>query len=1443
MKNLNSKDSVVELLHLSEILYSNLEHLSPQEKTLLAFLVWHLTGDTRVLLDIPDNSTGHESREFKIISYAENDDVAQLTTLFNEVSFDFGKMDDNEIHLWTQIWLFLFGKPERAELVIEAGDCQDLNQELFFAKLISEKYKEALQLSEGGGIIESRFMMAMLTGDTAENWLEGRKHLNKSDALETLMKIEYTYRAHQNNTPFLASEMTLYGNCGEQDFKDSVMYQYAITGEEEMAIEQLMTLTERTNWAKPLALRSAIHLASSKGEDVILARLYHKMYQTALSDEIKGAAILRAALILEFRLKRFREAEEFYRIAYELKARPHIARRGLLRMLLNRRAFGEIVEMATTTDDDMLKSAAALLAELRIKSYSKAWNLLAPQDIFAKTRLSVILGKWEDLSELYKSPNPYVPQSVMKLISSIYFAGTGLWGEAEKSLSPIENISPIFYNMVLLFWNRERQLLEKAVINGEEVARLAKNPVTRRAVYSLLADWTSDALPAISSKYMGKFLENGGTIPASTDDELIQLLLNHPDPDPEWFKGIEGRIDDYILEYDAGKDWEKLAVLLEIKAKMSEQSLMKTDLYLRLARLYEDALENIEKSAKCYTEVLNINSGNRIALEALGRINETNENWDEYLQVLRLSMEANDDINIKAGLYFKYGSILETQFDKIDEALRYYKLAIDACPTSLPALHGIREIYVRKENWKGVLNTLKMEASIWDDPKEKAGIYTQMGEILINRLERREQAERYFEAALALRPDSPGALRALFSIYFNDENWEKAGEIASSLGPKALTEGTSEERAKLNYKRGLVFLKNDEKHEAAGSFITAIQLDKDNLTPLHALLDLSTDYEDHDEFSIFLDEIEAVYQDFDNPGAMAMIAIAKAKYSQNAGNNLAALDLYREAGSLAPCLIDAVTGETELLLLVGEEEASFTRWKEYSEKCMSQKNPVDMLKMVSFYSEKLDRGRDAMGILRKLLQIYPNDLDCLYELASELFAANQLREAIVTTDRLLTLSTRDKSSSRMKYLALAIQLKSEAGETRKVDELLSQIKFEELSTRDCCIILNTMVKRGDLARAVTSIRKVNPKNDSETSFLALHRGLLAIMAGNTNGALEELESISSESTTARKVLADMAIASNDTATAMKYLEQLLDSMWDDPAFLEVMSRVIPERTNRSKRISQVRSVLDSGSVTGVFPHPLLKSGVMSSDEFRRKIGIKDPTGHEAQMWFAIKTGIELIFKPLDPALSEARLARGPELLGWEEVEATLGAEGKLWVADLKTRPVLVIVENNEYQVVVKPEIFDFPISTIRYILARALESARSGYSMFFQMTSTQRAEIRNLMYGLGMPPEERDDTVKKFLESLGRQEQKAVERVSASSVDIFQTLDLKKWMSNVELSLDRVGLLLSGDIASVFQGNSWLSSKHTATSDNLLTNFATAPRTEDITKEFLSSRWDTYYGN
>ena len=147
---------------------------------------------------------------------------------------------------------------------------------------------------------------------------------------------------------------------------------------------------------------------------------------------------------------------------------------------------------------------------------------------------------------------------------------------------------------------------------------------------------------------------------------------------------------------------------------------------------------------------------------------------------------------------------MESKFGKEDDAIRYYDAAIKTSPSCLPAVHGLRDLYLRKEDWPRVIQTLELEAKLWTEDKERAGVFAHIGQIYGDKLGDQERAIQYYESALTVDRECLPANRALFELYFARGEFQRALPIAVILTQKVTREGDPVERSEFYRKRAVV---------------------------------------------------------------------------------------------------------------------------------------------------------------------------------------------------------------------------------------------------------------------------------------------------------------------------------------------------------------------------------------------------------------------------------------------------------------------------------------------------------------------------------------------------------------------------------------------------------------------------------------------------------------
>ncbi|MCX5745558.1 MAG: hypothetical protein NT062_24035, partial [Proteobacteria bacterium] len=288
--------------------------------------------------------------------------------------------------------------------------------------------------------------------------------------------------------------------------------------------------------------------------------------------------------------------------------------------------------------------------------------------------------------------------------------------------------------------------------------------------------------------------------------------------------------------YEDTQDRSGLLDVLKMRLSHAPHNSMESvELLKKIARASEDGAADVDSAVEHYQKVLEVQPENREALESLGRIYESTEQWAEFIDVTRRQIKVTQDRGIKALLYFRCGSVMEAKFGREQDAIRYYDAAIKTSPSCLPAVHGLRDLYRRREEWPRVIETLEVEIKLWTEEKERAGVFAQIGRIYDKQLHDPERAMQYYDSALAVDPDCLPANQSLFEHFFEASDWVRALPLATALAQKAMREGDPTTRSDFFHKHGVVARETGDPKGAADNFIDALTLLPTNTTALDDL--------------------------------------------------------------------------------------------------------------------------------------------------------------------------------------------------------------------------------------------------------------------------------------------------------------------------------------------------------------------------------------------------------------------------------------------------------------------------------------------------------------------------------------------------------------------------------------------------------------------------------
>ncbi|HRI53894.1 MAG TPA: hypothetical protein PLW65_27330, partial [Pseudomonadota bacterium] len=345
-------------------------------------------------------------------------------------------------------------------------------------------------------------------------------------------------------------------------------------------------------------------------------------------------------------------------------------------------------------------------------------------------------------------------------------------------------------------------------------------------------------------------------------------------------------LDALEVHYDRTREYEKLIGLLSTRVALSVDEQQIIGLNMRIGLLCEspEGLRDHDRAITAYRHVVEQQPTHREALDAMARLFEANERWAELLDVTKRQIRLVTDRAQKSLLYFKCGSVTEAKFGKEDDAIRYYEAAVRTSATCLPALHSLRDIYIRREDWVRVTQTLELESKLWTDDKERAGILAHIGQLYLDKLKNPERAIQYYENALSVDKDCLPAHRALFAVYFARSDWPRAFQASQVLLTKANREGEPSERSAFQSRRATVALHVGQLRIACESVIMALDIWPENTTALEILATLCRHKHTGYDFAVTCRELEKQYRRRGLSRCLALLLIAQAALAERAAD-------------------------------------------------------------------------------------------------------------------------------------------------------------------------------------------------------------------------------------------------------------------------------------------------------------------------------------------------------------------------------------------------------------------------------------------------------------------------------------------------------------------------------------------------------------------------------
>ena len=938
----------------------------------------------------------------------------------------------------------------------------------------------------------------------------------------------------------------------------------------------------------------------------------------------------------------------------------------------------------------------------------------------------------------------------------------------------------------------------------------------RRDWQPLIAAWEQRAdlqrdpvKKAEALRAAGKIIADHGSDPRQTMQLSRKLLALDP---ADRAAAIE--LERYYEEQD---DATGLIDVLKMRLQSALNGEETIELLKKIARASEEGARDVATATEHYQKVLELQPDNRDALDALGRIYESTEQWAELIDVTRRLIKVTSDRNTKSLLYFKCGSVMEAKFGREQDAIRYYDAAIKTSASCLPAVHGLRDLYRRREEWPRVIETLEMEVKLWSDDKERAGVFAQIGKIYEHQLGDAERGMTYYESALTVDPECVPANQALFDSFFEQGAWDKAQALASSLAQKAMREGDPTTRSDFYRKRGVVAKMTGDWKAAADSLVVALEVKPTNTAALDDLGALARERPDAWDFDATYRELEKVYKKRDDASALiARVYVGRAAVFERDGDLDQAAILYRQALELAP------TDGTVLSALV-DFHADMRHWREAVDAIQlfvtyAGSSPDDrlaaLMRQAAIHADgEMDATR-AIAVLDTVLQLEPGHQDAHYLMAQQFFLIGRFAEARAAIDRVIELATAPGQPLSPEALARYYYYKGRildaSGEARAAaPQYRRAIEYDPGYAPPALVLARRAADAGDQRQAETLLIEAAHAAMAQggpRAAVPLQRGLARILlsSGDRPAAIEAYRGILNvepDGASDRVALAEI-YAVDDPQRAIGELRKVLDrDIHHAPAYRLLAS--FYNRTGDTERATRVLTALDLlGFAEDSDRNTMQRLRALrhlaplrrSLDEDHRNRVLSTPAARAplGDVWTALAEQLSAhVAQPslgenLKPAATfgDARLR---QVIA--EIAGLFNTDADVFVGE-KVPGLAAATAFPRRLVVIDRTLLDEHELALRFLFGYAFEAIRGGYAALLQLGARSRHQLAQLLRDLVAGDAEPNGFAAELIHGASPRALKMIERHAGA-----KDLDAGAWIDGMLACAKRAGLVACDDFA------------------------------------------------
>jgi tetratricopeptide (TPR) repeat protein len=750
-------------------------------------------------------------------------------------------------------------------------------------------------------------------------------------------------------------------------------------------------------------------LAHEDGSWAQLAQLYGKLLENIYDGELGQKLSTTLARVYEEALSDDEKAIKHYRKALEFSPENTAVLAALDRLLSKTEKWDELAEILqrevdATTDPEPQADFLYRLGALRLTQFGDKEGAITA---FSETlnRQPEHLQALEALEGMLADPEKVL--QVLDILEPIYEMSQKFEKQLALGRKRLELLEDRFEKAQLL--ERIAELAENRLQQPDEALRamgeaLAYNPAEPRYLEQL------ERLADLTGQWEDACRIAGAVLEGTEDENVVRDVglrvarwyvdrLTDMDTAEALYKRVlevdnvnADALDALEAIYRAKMEVEPLMGVLEKKAELILDVDARKAVLREMADLAENTLRDPAAAARAWKAIAELDESDREAQDALIRLYESAEQWEELVDALNSKSRFVDDSETLTTLKHRAGQVLMEKLEDTDRAIEVYKDALDHEPQDSLAMDALENIYAGREEWTEVQDILLRRMAGVDEERARVPIYVKLAALAEEKFENTEEAISYWLQIKQIDEDYEEAYGQLERLFEKEERWFDLADIHGEHATLYGRTGQSDlEVAQLVKASHIWESKLDNAEKATEMMEKILEREPGNVAALNGLARIYESLEEWEKCKEVLAQAAAA-----GPTGRdgAELYFRQGRVEAQLGHQEQALEYYEKALELDETHPEAL----ETLEKWAREKED---WQKVAKLVhVKAKHATEasaqlqyLCELGNIFSEKLAQPEHGLPFLEQALEIAPDDADVLEPLANLYFAAGRDEDA------------------------------------------------------------------------------------------------------------------------------------------------------------------------------------------------------------------------------------------------------------------------------------------------------------------------------------------------------------------------------------------------------------------------------------------------------------------